>query len=160
MSKPTDLEIVALTSNSPQFTEVLAIRQKVYVEEQNCPPDEEWDNLDGGATHLLALQAGRGAGTLRYYDDAGWLHIGRLAVYREYRGLGIARALLEYCLDAGKKADFRQAFLNSQFDKTGLYQSYGFKVVGDEFMEAGIRHYRMERDFTVAQTPTPHPAKR
>ncbi len=159
MSKPPAPEILALSLDSPLFPAVRAIRQKVYVEEQNCPPAEEWDNHDAAATHLLALLAGQAAGTLRYYDDAGWLHIGRLAVYPEFRGRGIARALLDYCLEAGRKAAFQRAFLNAQVDKMGLYQSYGFEAVGEEFMEAGIRHFRMERVFTAAQIPMPHPAR-
>ncbi len=112
MPKSTDPVIVALRMSSPQFPAVRAIRYKVFVEEQKCPPDEEWDNYDAPAVHLLAEVSGVPAGTLRYFDDGGWLHIGRLAVYSEYRGRGIARALLARCLGVAVGGGFRRSFLN------------------------------------------------
>ncbi len=134
-------------SGDEAFSLAKAVRQAVFVEEQKCPPEEEWDDVDSVATHLLARRGDEPLATLRYYDDDGWLHIGRVAVLSPYRGMGLARTLLQRCLNDARAAGFAKAFLNAQIDKLGLYERAGFTAVGPEFMEAGIRHRRMEMFF-------------
>ena len=131
----------------PRFPLVRAVRQAVFIEEQDCPPEEEWDDKDEVSRHLAAYLDGDVVGTLRWYDDEGWLHIGRVAVLGRARGMGIATALMRRCLEEGRRQGFTRAFLNAQYDKTGLYAAFGFIAVGEEFMEAGIRHIRMELFF-------------
>lgn len=146
-----NVEIFALDSRSPRFPDAQAIRRQVFVEEQGCPPEEEWDDWDAVATHLVASVGGVPAGTLRSFDDAGWLHIGRLAVLPGFRGRGLAGLLMRRCLEDGKRAGFARSFLNSQWDKTSFYRNLGYREVGGEFVEAGIRHVRMELFFEKAE---------
>ena len=130
----------------PDFALVSDIRRAVFIEEQRVPEEEEWDAADGEAVHLLAVQGGRPVGTLRFYDDGGWLHVGRVAVLAACRGLGVGRLLMERCLAAGREMGCGRSFLNAQSDKAGFYSRLGYHMVGEEFMEAGIPHMRMERD--------------
>lgn len=139
--------ITTVRANEPAFERVKAIREVVFIGEQDCPPSEEWDEYDATATHLLAEIAGQPVGTLRSYDDDGWLRIGRLAVLPAYRGKGLAWKLLQRCLHDGRERGFARAFLNAQMDKMGLYARAGFVAVGEEFLEVGIRHMRMEMFF-------------
>ena len=143
----SDTTITTVRHDDPAFKQVKAVRTAVFIREQNCRPEEEWDAEDAVATHLLAECGGEAAGTLRYYDDDGWLHSGRVAVLQAYRGRGLARAMLRRCLDDGRNLGQTKSFLNAQVDKVGLYEREGFKPVGEEFMEAGIRHLRMEMAF-------------
>ncbi|MCD8349660.1 MAG: GNAT family N-acetyltransferase [Planctomycetaceae bacterium] len=142
-----DFVIQSFHGDDDAFSLAKAVRQAVFVEEQNCPPEEEWDDLDQVATHLLARRGDEPLATLRYYDDDSWLHIGRVAVLPSFRGHGLAWALLSRCLEDGKAAGFKRACLNAQIDKLGLYQRAGFTAVGGEFMEVGIVHRRMEMFF-------------
>ncbi|MCD8138574.1 MAG: GNAT family N-acetyltransferase [Planctomycetaceae bacterium] len=134
-------------AGDPAFALAQAVRQAVFIEEQHCPPDEEWDDVDATATHLVAIRGDEALATLRSYDDGGWLRIGRVAVLRPHRGKGIAWALLCRCLEDGRSAGFTRAFLNAQIDKLGLYERAGFRATGGEFMEVGIVHRRMEMFF-------------
>jgi len=128
------------------FSLVSAVRRTVFIEEQRVPEEEEWDHLDGVAVHLLAEMDGRAVGTLRFYEDDGWLHVGRVAVLRECRGAGVGRVLMERCLAEGRRMGLSHSFLNAQTDKAGFYRRLGYREVGGEFMEAGIPHVRMERE--------------
>ena len=128
----------------PLFAHARAIRTAVFLEEQNCPEDEEWDDADAIAQHCLCRLDGEPAGTLRCYDDEGWLRIGRLAVTRAARGKGLAGVMLSETISRGRAAGFSRSFLNAQSDKMGLYRKFGYAAVGGEFVEAGIPHYRME----------------
>ncbi len=136
--------ILLITYNDPRYHMVAEIRRRVFIEEQNVPFAEEWDATDNIAGHLIIFQEGKPAGTLRFYPDEDWLHVGRVAVLPEYRGKGLGKRLMKRCLQEGQRLGFKRSYLNSQSDKTRFYTSFGYQCTGDEFMEAGIQHRRME----------------
>lgn len=123
-----------------------SVRTTVFVEEQNVPPDLEWDGLDDTALHLLARDVAAcaiGCARLLVHDDIA--HIGRMAVLREWRGRGVGRALLAAVITAARDAGARSAFLNAQISAAGFYAQAGFLAQGSEFLDAGIPHIRMQR---------------
>ena len=62
------------------------VRQVVFVEEQDVAPDFEWDQIDTTAIHLIAVLDSRPIACLRII----YCHkIGRMAVLKEWRGLGL-----------------------------------------------------------------------
>ena len=66
------------------------IRQRVFVEEQQVPPELEWDDTDEIADHYLAVDDSNTlVATARLFstmEETGY--IGRMAVLPEYRGRG------------------------------------------------------------------------
>lgn len=141
-----DISVLTVTHNDPRFEMVADIRRRVFIEEQNVPSAEEWDAIDSLATHLVLLRGGEALGTLRFSPDEGWLHIGRMAILPAHRGQGLGKALMEKCLGQGRRLGFARAYVNAQTDKCGFYEKMGYGRVGDEFMDAGIPHCRMEMD--------------
>lgn len=119
-----------------------AIRRRVFVDEQQVPPELEWDGEDAGARHWLARQDGRPVGTVRLLADG---HIGRLAVLPEARRAGIGAALLEAAVRAAYAVGIREVYLHAQVHALGFYARYGFVSEGPEFMDAGIPHRLMRR---------------
>ncbi len=121
--------------------EIRRIRQLVFVEEQNVPPELEWDEFDAPSAHFLAFDAKRDAvGTGRLQPDG---KITRMAVLPAARGAGIGAALLEALLYAAIHQGKAVPWLHAQSDAVGFYESFGFTAVGDPFMEAGIEHRKM-----------------
>ncbi|MHB8533556.1 MAG: GNAT family N-acetyltransferase [Solirubrobacteraceae bacterium] len=125
----------------------LAVRMRVFCEEQGVPVAEEVDGRDGQADHLVALEGHGGSviGTLRLLYDAGIVKIGRVAVDREQRGRGIAGAMLATALVRARERGCTRARLSSQVAVVGLYERAGFDVCSEQFEEAGIPHVWMER---------------
>jgi len=79
---------------------VMAVRTLVYMGEQACPFDEEYDGNDfAGATHLILRCDGEPAGVVRLRWFAGFAKLERLAIRPEYRGgpgvLMLARAAVD-----------------------------------------------------------------
>ena len=72
--------------------DICAIRHEVFVGEQNVPEDLEIDGLDGEAKHVLAFVDALPIGTGRILNDG---HIGRVAVLKNYRGLGIGKSIMK-----------------------------------------------------------------
>jgi predicted GNAT family N-acyltransferase len=81
--------------------QVVAIRAAVYLAEQNCPYDEEFDHNDFCAMHLLGSVDNEPAACMRIRFFAEFAKLERLAVRREFRGtslaLDICRAAKELC---------------------------------------------------------------
>jgi predicted GNAT family N-acyltransferase len=63
-------------------------------------------------------------------------------VLKEYRGKRVGQALLAAALDdLPNEAEY--IYLNAQIEAMGLYAKFGFVAEGDEFEEAGIKHFKM-----------------
>ena len=82
-------------------------------------------------------------GTGRLMPDG---HIGRMAVLRSWRGMGVGSALLTRLLDVARALGMYRVALNAQIQALPFYLHHGFQPEGEEFLEAGIRHRRMGRD--------------
>jgi len=123
----------------------IALREEVFVREQNVPVEEEVDGRDEEALHLLALQDGRIAGTLRLLFDGTTVKIGRVAVARASRRRGLAAAMLEEALAEARRRGCTRARLASQVEVLALYERAGFAVESEVFEEAGIEHVWMGR---------------
>ena len=125
------------------FADLRAVREPVFVVEQQVPIEEEWDDLDPQCRHVIARDAAnRPIGTGRLTPER---KIGRMAVLAEWRGKGVGDALMEALMDEARALGWPEISLNSQTHAMPFYARHGFEVVGDEFMEAGIPHRKMRK---------------
>ena len=132
---------VAIVSWSDKQAELTSVRRAVFIEEQNVPEHIELDGRDSDYYHVVACdKLGAPVGTARI-DANG--KIGRMAVLREYRGLGVGREMLRVIMDCGRASGLTDFHLSSQISAVGFYQKMGFETYGDEFQEASITHINM-----------------
>jgi predicted GNAT family N-acyltransferase len=97
-----DLEVIVCRS-LPEILQAIAVRTLVYMGEQDCPYEEEFDGNDfAGTTHLLLRRNGEPIGTLRIRWFADFAKTERVAVRREYRR---GRATLMLILAAKRLAE-------------------------------------------------------
>lgn len=117
------------------------IRTAVFIHEQRVPEELEWDEFDIISTHVLAFNAdGQPVGTVRLLPDG---RIGRMAVLKEWRGIGIGRAMMLKVLEEVSNRGIPKAILNAQTAAVRFYEKFGFQAHGKEFMDAGIPHVKM-----------------
>ncbi len=133
---------------------VWALRQRVFVVEQQCPyPDLDGRDLETGTQHVLMGNPDDTTllGYARVLDDGDVWRIGRMVLAVEARGRGLAdvvmRAALETC--AG-----RDVVIDAQSPLAGWYGTLGFVVDGPEFLEDDIPHLPMRRARSLADAPT------
>ncbi|HMD57487.1 MAG TPA: GNAT family N-acetyltransferase [Solirubrobacteraceae bacterium] len=138
----------------------LALRERVFCDEQGVPRSEEIDGRDDHAQHLVALDAeeGRVVGTLRLLLDGETAKIGRVAVATEARRQGIALRMLELALIRARELGCVRARLAAQLCATELYRRAGFTVESAPFTEAGIEHVWMGRALPAETASGPSPA--
>ncbi|MBU2955469.1 GNAT family N-acetyltransferase [Marinobacter sp. F3R08] len=120
------------------------IRQKVFIDEQNVPPELEWDETDEIADHYLAvLPDNTPAGVARLFstlEETG--HIGRMAILPQCRGQGIGEKLLRHLITESASR-FSELRLSAQEHAIPFYQRSGFHVCSDVYDDAGIPHFDM-----------------
>jgi predicted GNAT family N-acyltransferase len=127
-----------------------AVREPVFVEEQNVPLEMEWDDDDIMAYHLLAIDSERNPiGTARLVGNG---QIGRMAVLPEWRGRGVGWALLQGLLAYAESEGIENLFLHAQTNAEAFYRKAGFTPVGEIFHEADIPHRKMVLGSEIEQT--------
>ncbi len=146
MSESPRIKVIAIESPA-DMQRALAIRRRVFIEEQNVPEEIELDADDGHAFHALAILDGVAIGCGRMLDHGdSEVKIGRMAVLREFRGTGVGAHILRFLIDRARARGLRRVILHAQLTAEGFYLKEGFNPVGGVFDEAGIAHRKMERD--------------
>jgi len=121
------------------------VRHAVFVDEQKVPADIELDEFDPVSLHALAFDVeGRVLGTGRLLPDG---HIGRMAVLRQARGIGVGRALLRALMQAARARGDREVLLSAQTHAIAFYERFGFVAEGEAYDDAGIPHRMMRLVF-------------
>jgi predicted GNAT family N-acyltransferase len=81
------------------FMKVVAIRSAVFLAEQDCPYDEEFDQNDLSATHLIAYLRDEPVATLRIRWFANFAKIERVCVKKGVRGGALVKLMIETAVD-------------------------------------------------------------
>ncbi len=122
---------------------IRAVRNAVFSVEQGIAETLDFDGRDHECVHVLAwIGDGESIGTARMLPDG---HVGRIAVYKEWRGQGVGTRLTEYLTEVARDRGLVDIHLHSQVQAAEFYSRLGFEARGDTFMEAGIEHVLMVR---------------
>lgn len=144
--------------------ELKFVRTEVFILGQNIPEQEEWDEWDARAVHVLARDAeGRPIGTGRLTPDD---NIGRVAVLEAWRGRQVGDAIMRALIERARMQHRTTLGMHAQSHAIGFYQRFGFEPYGEDFLECGIphRHMRLQLDAPDSSyrpgsqlEPTPEP---
>ena len=128
-----------------------ALRIKVFVKEQKVPVELELDDKDHSmnTVHIGYFNGDKLIGVARLIDlDKDIIHIGRVAIDKEYRGQGIGRELIIGCETTAKDILKREVTieLSAQIQAEKFYESLGYNRVNDKiYLDAGIEHVDMRK---------------
>ena len=131
---------------------VLQLRSEVFVIEQNCIYHDP-DGKDQYAWHLMGLDNSKlvayarifGAG-VTYSDPS----IGRVVTSPSKRGSGLGRELMKKSIQECEGLFGKTSItLGAQVYLRKFYESLGFIVSGEEYIEDGIPHVTMTRKCTA-----------
>ncbi|MDT8393127.1 MAG: GNAT family N-acetyltransferase [Bacteroidales bacterium] len=120
------------------------IRQSVFVEEQHVEPALEYDEYEEESTHYLLTYDGIPVATARWRETGKGIKLERFATRLSHRNRGLGAHLLMKVLEDVIPLR-KRIYLNAQLKAIPFYQREGFVKIGDQFTEAGIEHYEMER---------------
>jgi ElaA protein len=131
-----------------ELYDILALRQEVFIVEQNCPY-QDCDGKDQQGWHLLGRDAeGRLVCYTRLLPPGvsypGYASIGRVVSSPSVRGSGIGKELMRKSLEMCLHIFENQAIkIGAQSYLLRFYESLGFHSTGEEYLEDGIPHTKM-----------------
>jgi ElaA protein len=122
---------------------LLRLRIAVFVVEQNCP----YQDLDGAdllptTRHFWIASHSEPVAYLRLIEADGAFRLGRVCTAAGARGHGLSSRLIEAALAETGTAP---VVLHAQVPVAGMYERFGFRRCGAEFVEDGIPHVLMRR---------------
>ena len=129
-----------------------ALRIEVFVKEQKVPIELELDDKDhsDNTVHIGYFHEDNLIGVARLIDmDKDVIHIGRVAIDKEYRGQGIGRELINGCENIAQQILKRKTIieLSAQIQAENFYKSLGYNRVNDIiYLDAGIEHVDMRKE--------------
>lgn len=127
---------------------VLALRNAVFIVEQNCPyQDIDGDDLTGENRHLLGWRDGSLVAYARILKSDNELEpvvIGRVVISPSARGEKLGYRLMEQAMASCQQHWPQQAiYLGAQAHLQAFYAHFGFRPVTDVYEEDGIPHVGM-----------------
>ena len=143
-------ECVPFVELTPQrLYDILQLRSEVFVVEQECAY-LDLDGLDQEALHILGVRDGVIVATARILAPGGrhaHVSIGRVVTAPSARGEGLGRALMEAALQETMKhfGAGTSVALSAQSYLLPFYESLGFVVTSEEYLEDDIPHTDMLR---------------
>jgi len=136
--------VIKIIEQEKDFNIAKEIRRNVFMKEQNVTEEEEFDDFDKDAIHLLGYVNKEPVATLRIVEHQDSIQIGRVSVLLSFRGLGIGKAIMNEALNIiDKKDKGKEVFLESQLEKIRFYEKFGFEAVEENFFDARMPHRKM-----------------
>jgi predicted GNAT family N-acyltransferase len=162
-SSPKGRIRVDVARTLPDLMEVMAVRALVYMGEQRCPYEEEFDGNDfAGATHLIARAGAEPVGVMRIRWFAEFCKVERVAVRPEQRGRDAAAALIQAACELAGRKGYAIILGHIQTRLLPFWTRYGgvrqragrphFSFSDHEYVEV-IRHLEPREDALGLQTP-------
>ncbi len=127
---------------------IMKLRQEVFVVEQNCPFVDA-DGKDTMAFHLMVFDENNHlAAYTRLFDKnmyyEGYASIGRVVTSTKSRGSGIGKFLMQKSIEKTIELFGDEPIkIGAQSYLKKFYQSLGFELTGDDYIEDGIEHTYM-----------------
>ncbi|SCS51278.1 GNAT family N-acetyltransferase [Staphylococcus caeli] len=120
------------------------IRKSVFVQEQGVPLENEIDQFESIATHVIGYdQSNTPFATGRFRPLDKGIKIERIAIIASHRKLGYGKLLMNYLEEVAKSHGHTNLKLNAQCQAQAFYASLGYTTEGDVFMEENIEHIVM-----------------
>jgi predicted GNAT family N-acyltransferase len=136
--------VKANTTN--QFRDALYIRSKVFIEEQQIAVDHEFDQDESQFVSYVLYQNQAPIATIRYKIDEKTrvATIGRIAVLKPNRGHGYGALMIQH-IEKILTYKYRPLTIEigGQHQLKDYYESLGYKVTGEPYMDANIVHYHL-----------------
>ena len=135
-----------IAADPAERADALAVRERVFVDEQGVARDLERDGHDADAVHFVAYADGEavGAARLRRVGERTG-KVERVAVCADRRGEGWGRRLMAAVEAAAADRGLTELTMHAQSDVVEFYRRLGYETEGEEFEEAGILHHTMRK---------------
>ena len=137
---------VQIVQTDEQLRDAFSVRKQVFVEEQHVSSEEEYDEFEDIAKHVVVYDQDVpvGAGRFRTVDGIG--KIERICVLASHRKNGVGKIIMDALEADAKKESLSKLKLHAQTHAEAFYKKLGYDTVSDIFIEADIPHVAMIKE--------------
>ena len=141
---------IKIVESNEEKKQAYYIRTKVFVEEQKVSIEEEIDEYENEAIHFVGYQDNVpiAASRLRLVEDFGKLE--RICILKNYRGNSHGTQIIQAMETVIINNGYSKAKLNAQTQAVSFYERLGYKTISGTFLDAGIPHVTMTKQFNKA----------
>jgi predicted GNAT family N-acyltransferase len=139
---------VRIARTRDEFEEIIAIRSRVFRDEQAIVDNILTDNDDWSSVHAYAMLDGRAIAVGRLTPPASnrtEAQIAWVATLPEFRRRGAGEAIVRELLSIATKYQHGTILISAQVHAIPFYRRFGFVPYGRRFDVRGIPHQYMER---------------
>ncbi len=109
--------------------QVTAIRSAVFMSEQQCPYEEEFDGNDFCGTHLIGYLSNEPIACLRARFFANFAKLERLAIRREFRNSRMSFDIVWAGIELARKKGYRKIYGHAQDRLVNFWSRFGAKPI-------------------------------
>ena len=131
---------IQLVKTKEEYRDILDIRKKVFIEEQNVPLNIEIE-YEEDSNHVICYLDKFPVGTGRWRNTKNGIKLERFAVLKDFRNNGIGKEIVNFILS--EISSNNTIYLHAQEAVVDFYKKLGYKDSGDKFYEADILHSKM-----------------
>jgi predicted GNAT family N-acyltransferase len=129
--KPDASETITVVRNVDDLQKVVAIRAMVYMGEQKCPYDEEFDGNDFCGMHLIGWIGAEPVACLRIRFFAEFAKVERLAVRQDYRRSTIAFRIVRRAISIITRKGYTRIYGHAQEGLEMFWARFGSKPMAN-----------------------------
>ena len=135
--------------NTTELYQILQLRSEVFVVEQDCVY-QDIDFKDQKSLHVFGFKNDKVVAYTRIFKPGDYFEkasIGRVVVAEKERKFGYGHLIMKASISAIKnnfKVD--EITISAQKYLKKFYETHQFKQVGEEYLEDGIPHIRMDKN--------------
>lgn len=138
-------------TNDQMLQDCFKIRKEVFVKEQHVPEDNEIDKYENEAIHIIGYNEDNlpiATARIRMLNE----EIGkveRVAILKEYRGLGLGLKLLQFVKKIAHTHQLTFLTMHAQYYAIPFYEKLGYSTSGEPFYEENIKHIVMDKNMNT-----------
>jgi predicted GNAT family N-acyltransferase len=134
--------------STKELNDAYTVRKKVFVEEQQVPPELEVDEYENQSEHFVAYNEQHipvGAGRLRPLSNME-AKVERICVAQSERRNKLGARIMQVLENVAQEKGIQTLLLHSQDHAERFYRSLGYQTISEPFDEAGIIHVKMKKE--------------
>lgn len=112
-----------------QLMQVTAVRASVFLAEQSCPYDEEFDGNDFAATHLVAYAGKEPVACIRVRFFADFAKLERLAVRHEHRNSRVSFQIVWAAINLARQKGYTRIYGHAQDRLVKFWSHFGARPI-------------------------------
>jgi predicted GNAT family N-acyltransferase len=143
---------IVVVSTADEFEKAMAVRN-VFLTEQNCPYEEEFDGNDRTGTLLLGYVDGEPAATVRIRYFANFFKMERLAVLPRFRRTLIAREIVLAGVNFCRRKGYTKGYGHAQKRLLPFWLKFGYKVMPRNYPLVFSDHEYVELTYDFEPDP-------